>query len=99
MKTPGLPVLIGGGVVLAALALFWLTRKGMASNVGDALGGAAVDLVTGTIGGVAHGVLDVGNAGVAAANDPSINPLQPVGSWLGTTIYDYTHSQAQRGWW
>lgn len=99
MKIPSIPLLIGGGVVLAALALFWITRKGTASNVGNAIGGAAVDLVTGTIGGVAHGVMDAGSQAAASANDPSINPLQPFGAWLGSSVYDVTHTQTNGGIW
>ena len=34
---------------------------------------------------------------IAAANNPKINPLQPVGAWFGTTLYDLTHSKANGG--
>lgn len=34
------------------------------------------------------------NAVVNAANNPSINPLQPVGAWLGGAIYNLTHPGA-----
>ena len=84
--------LIGGAVVLVGIAAWWFTRKGSAASVGNAIGGAAVDLITGTIGGVATGV-------ATAANDPSINPLQPVGVWLGGTVYDLTHSKQNGGIW
>lgn len=84
MKVPAKPILIGGGVLLLAAVAVWLTRKGNAASIGSAAGGAAVDLVAGVIGGVAGGIVD-------AANDPSVNPLQPFGAWLGGTFYDITH--------
>lgn len=92
MKNISAPVLIGGGVVLAALGLWWITRKGTAASVGEAAGTAAVDLVAGVVGGVAGGVADV-------ANDPSMNPLEPVGAWVGSTFYDLTHSKENGGIW
>lgn len=82
-------MLIGGGVVLVALAVFWLTRKGAAESAGAAVGGAAVDLVTGVVGGVAGGVADV-------ANNPDTNPLQPLGAWIGGTFYYLTHWESEQ---
>lgn len=95
--------LIAGAAVVAGLALWWFARNGNAKSVGTAVGGAAVDLITGTVVGVAQAVggvaANVSNATVAAANDPSVNPLQPFGSWLGQTAYDLTHSKASGGMW
>lgn len=84
-------ILAAGAVVLGG-AVWWLTRPGRAANLGASMGGAAVDLITGTVSGAA-------DATVKAANDPSINPLQPLGSWIGGAIYDYTHSKANGGVW
>lgn len=83
MKMPSQAVLIGGGLVLAAVALFAITRRGAASAVGSAVGGAAVDLVTGTVSGAA-------DATVAAANSDS-NPLKGFGELIGETAYNATH--------
>lgn len=73
-------IYIGAG----ALALSWLLSRGNAAALGSAAGGAAVDLVVGVVGGA-------GGAVAAVANNPSVNPLQPVGSWIGVTIYDLFH--------
>lgn len=95
-------ILIAGALILGGV-VWWLSRNGNAAGVGKAVGGAAVDLITGTavgvidaVGGVAS---NVANATVTAANDPLSNPLQPLGSWLGSAAYDYTHSKAQGGVW
>lgn len=83
-------IIIAGALVMGGV-VWWLARKGNAASVGAAVGGAAVDLITGAVSGVA-------DATVAAANSDS-NPLRPVGSWIGTTIYDATHSKSAGGWW
>lgn len=121
------PLLIGGGVLLAVLAVTWLTRKGSAASIGT----AAADAVGGAVSGAAVGVGSwfgipatdpaKGQAAVAsgdllgasmylpagqfvgsipqtavnAANNPSINPLQPLGASIGSTIYDWLHPGAQ----
>lgn len=91
-------IIAGGALVIGAL-VWWLTRKGNAASAGNAIGGAAVDLITGVATGAAEAVGGVAANVASAANDPSINPLQPVGSWIGTTIYDLTHSKEQGGFW
>lgn len=88
--------LIAGGAVLVAVALWWFSKKGNAAGVGASLGGAAVDLVYGTTLGVVGAVntalgIPTTSQVIAAANDLGKNPLQPFGSWLGTSIYDLTH--------
>lgn len=35
----------------------------------------------------------------ATVGNTAINPLQSVGAWMGTTIYDLTHSRANGGFW
>lgn len=35
----------------------------------------------------------------AAVGNTKVNPLQPVGSWIGGTLYDLTHSKANGGMW
>lgn len=74
--------LAGGALALAALV--WLMQKGKAEQLGAAVGSAAVGAVVGVVSGVGGAVVD-------AANNPEINPLQPVGAWIGGTIYDLTH--------
>lgn len=102
MKTISPPLLIGGGVLLLVLiASAWLAKKGSAGNVGASIGGAAVDLVYGTALGVVGGVntalgIPTTTDLINAANSSS-NPLQPVGSWLGGTFYDYTHTTQNGG--
>lgn len=76
--------MIGGGVLVALVALWLLTRSGSVKGIGAAIGGGAVDLITGTVGGVAGAVVDT-------ANDPAKNPLQPFGAWLGGAVYGVTH--------
>ena len=73
-----------GGAVLLAVGLMWIAQKNNAASLGAAVGGAAVELVVGT-------VVGAGDAVATVANDPGINPLQPFGAWLGGTIYDMTH--------
>lgn len=74
---------IAGGVLTLA-ALVWLLQKGKAEQLGAAAGSAAVGAVIGVVSGAGGAVVD-------AANNHDINPLQPVGAWLGGTIYDMTH--------
>lgn len=54
MKLPALPSdvkTIALAAAVVGLALWWITRKGVAASVGSAVGGAAVDLITGTAAG------------------------------------------------
>lgn len=94
--------LIGGAVVVAGLALWWIARKDNAASIGVSLGGAAVDLAAGTALGVVKGINDAlgvptTSQVIAAANDPNVNPLQPFGAWLGGKVYDWTHPSAVGG--
>ncbi|MDO9011324.1 MAG: hypothetical protein Q7U78_05890 [Gallionella sp.] len=93
------PVIVGA-VVLGILGALWLAKQGSAAKVGANIGGAAVDLTLGLIGGVndALGVPRTSDV-IAAANNQKINPLQPVGAWIGTTLYDLTSSRANGGYW
>lgn len=68
----------GGAVALIGLA--WLMQSGNAAKIGQAIGGAVVDMAGGLATGVGEGL-----------NNPDINPLQPFGAWMGGTIYDLTH--------
>lgn len=83
MKITDEAKLIAGGVALALLAAFVLTRKGVAGSVGAAVGGAAVDLVGGVVRGTAEATEQAANS--------DLNPLKPFGEWLGGTVYDWTH--------
>lgn len=47
-------LLIAAGAVALA-ALYWITRPGQAASAGQAVGGAAVDLISGTASGVVTG--------------------------------------------
>lgn len=75
-------------VIIGAL-IFLKTTSGKA--VGTQIAGAVSGLVGGLIGSASDTVAGVGQEIATAANDPSLNPLQPFGSWLGGTIYDLTH--------
>lgn len=82
---------IAGGA-LALAAVVWLMQKGKAEQLGAAAGGAVVGAAMGVVAGVndALGIPRTADV-IDAANNPDINPLQPVGAWLGGTIYDLTH--------
>lgn len=58
--------LVAGGLVAAALAWAIWTNKGGAMGVGQALGGAAVDLVDGAVSGVVVGIGE--QVGIPATN-------------------------------
>lgn len=65
-----------GGLALAAIFIGpWLIRK-----AGQAVGEAAVGAPSAIVGGA-----------IDAAGDPSVNPLYPIGAWLGSTVYDVLH--------
>lgn len=55
MKAPSDTLLIVGGLGVAALALFMLTRKGAAQSVGESVGEAAVSTIVGAGTGVVLG--------------------------------------------
>lgn len=86
MKIPAIvknnPLLIGG-VIVAVIAVLWISTRG-AKQTGRDIGGGAVDLVFGTVGGAGGAVVD-------NLNDPSINPLYNFGSSVGETIFNWTH--------
>ena len=82
-----------GGVVEGLGGLFGLPStdlvKGNAAvDAGDWLGASAYLPAPAFIGAASQ---NAATAIVAAANDPAINPLQPLGSWLGGQIFDLTH--------
>lgn len=83
MKLTQNQIILVGGVLLIA-AVSWLLKNVNAARLGESLGSAAVGAVVGTASGAAGAVAD-------AANNPNINPLHPVGTWIGGTIYDLTH--------
>jgi len=107
MKLPALPgqgALIIGGVVVAGLLAWWLMQKGNAKAVGGALGSGAVDLITGTVGGVVHqaGQVIADNPAAFVPADPAnivygnINSAGAAVSGnqnfsLGVWLYDLTH--------
>ena len=71
-------------VVLGAVALILIgVIYFLKSTDGEDVGKAAAGVVTGFVGGIGGAVAD-------AANNPDINPLHGVGSWIGRTIYDWT---------
>lgn len=74
--------LIMGGVIVAGLALWWITRKGNASATGQAIGGAAFDLVSGVVGGA-----------VSAASDAVGNTVQSAGTLIGIPKTNMTECQ------
>lgn len=90
-------MMIGGGIAAAMLAAYVLTRKGVAQGTGQAIGGAAVDLV----GGVLRGVNDALPEAVRPTSDQNIffrasnlpgqivtgDPSWSIGGW----VYDITH--------
>lgn len=84
MKIPSIlsnnPVLVGG-VLIVGVAALWLSLRG-AKGMGKDIGGGAVDMVFGTVAGVTGAVGE-------NLNDPSVNPLHGVGTWVGGTVYDF----------
>lgn len=76
------PLLIGG-VIVAVIAVLWISTRG-AKQTGRDIGGGAVDLVFGTVGGAGGAVVD-------NMNDPHINPLYGFGSSVGETLFNWTH--------
>lgn len=99
MKLPPLPVLYGVGGLIAVSVLGWvvsrtldkLAQPGAASELGATVGGGAVDLVTGIVGGVNDGLGIPRTSDVVGWMNSDSNPLQPAGAWLGGTLYDLTH--------
>jgi hypothetical protein len=107
MKLPALPSetkLIVGGVIVAGLLAWWFIQKGNAKAVGGAIGGAAVDLITGTVGGVVHGAGQViaDNPAAFVPSDPAnlvYSGINDAGSAvtsdqnfsLGAWLYNVTH--------
>lgn len=82
--------LIAGGVVLAALAVWWVTRKGNAAAVGSGVAGFAGEAVSGAFRVAPEAV---GNA-AKEFKDWAVseqNPLEPLGTWIGGAVYDLTH--------
>lgn len=71
------------GLAAGVIGAAWISMRD-AKGFGADIGAAVVDTVIGAASGA-------GKAATDAANNPDINPLQPVGSWLGRTIYDLTH--------
>lgn len=99
IKLPPLPVMYGVGGLIAAAVVGWLVTRaldklsvpGAPGALGAAVGGGAVDLVSGVVGGVndALGIPRTSDV-VGWANSDS-NPLQPAGAWIGGKLYDLTH--------
>lgn len=58
MKLPADMKIIGGAALIGLAALWWITRPGNASGAGQAVGGAAVDLLGG-----------IGTGAVSSAGD------------------------------
>lgn len=108
MKAPSLPVMYAVGGLVAAAVVGWMvtkaldkiTQPGAAKNAGTAAGSAVVDLGLGFVAGV-NDTLGIPRTTdvINAANNQNINPLQPAGAWVGTTIFDLTHSKANGGVW
>lgn len=69
-----------GAVALAIVGVIYFLK----TTTGKAVGTQAAGVVTGFVGGVGDAVVDV-------IGNPDINPLHGVGSWLGDTIFDWTH--------
>lgn len=83
------PLLIGGAI-LAAVTVGWISTRG-AAQTGRDLGGGAVDLAVGVLGGVNDALGIPRTSDVVNWANSSSNPLQPAGAWLGGAIYDLTH--------
>jgi len=110
MKVPSMPsdtTLIIGSVAVAGLLLWWFVKKGNAAAVGEAVGGAAVDLITGTAVGVVHqaGITLANNSQAFVPADPAnivysgVNDAGAVLSGnenfsLGASIYNFFHPGA-----
>lgn len=75
--------LIVAAVVVAALALFWVSMRG-AKQTGVDIGVGAVELA----GGIASGV---GNSIYDAADSSESNPLYGFGSGIGELVFNATH--------
>lgn len=103
MKLPSQTALVGG-VAVAGLLLWWFVQKGNAKAVGGAVGSAAVDLITGTVGGVVKetGTTVFGNANALVPQSPDnlayggINALGSAATGdqnfsLGSWLYNVTH--------
>lgn len=71
--------IVGSVAALGLLAFIFLK-----TTTGHAVGENVAGAVTGFIGGIGSGV-------AAAANDPSVNPLEGFGAWIGGSIYNLTH--------
>lgn len=82
--------LIIGGVILAAVAIGWVSTRG-AAQTGRDLGGGAVDLAVGVLAGVNDALGIPRTSDVVGWANSTNNPLQPAGAWLGGAIYDLTH--------
>jgi len=91
---------IGGGAVDMADGLI----SGAAEGLGGIFGVPLTDIDRGRAAAAAGNWWDAslylpapefvtaaGGGVIAAANNPNINPLQPVGAWLGDAIYNLTH--------
>lgn len=93
--------LIVGAVLLGAVAVAWIAARG-AKGMGQDIGAGVVNAAAGVVSGAADAAVGV----VAGVNDAlgiprtsdvvnwansDSNPLQPLGSWLGRTAYDWTH--------
>lgn len=91
-------LMIGGGIV-AVVVIGWmvskamdkLTAPGAALDLGQAIGGGAVDLSLGVLGGVNDALGIPRTSDVVDWANSSSNPLQPAGAWIGGKLYDWTH--------
>lgn len=99
MRLPNQTTLMVFAGAAAVLALAWMGKKtydtiatpGAALNLGQAVGGSAVDLTMGVIGGVNDGLGIPRTSDVIDWANSSSNPLQPAGAWIGGKLYDLTH--------
>lgn len=86
---------IAGGVAVALIAGIWLATRG-ATQTGRDIGGGAVNLVGGMVGGIndAIGIPRTSDV-VSGMLNPDVNPFYDVGTGLGGWVYDITHGGAK----
>lgn len=92
---------LAGGVIDLASGLLTGAAVGLGSVVGlpqtDQAKGAAAVAAGDALGASLY--LPAGQYITAQVGNTPINPLAPLGSWLGGTIYDITHTKSNGGIW
>ena len=99
MKLPSQSTVMVVGGVIGIAAVGWfvsrildrLSADGALTNIGANVGSGVVDLSMGVLGGVNDAIGIPRTSDVVDWANSSSNPLQPVGAWIGGTLYDLTH--------